>query len=202
MWIYVPVSISLDASESTKRGEGGGGGAVKQTWSSPHSALHSRKAKYDNKFLGWSPCLLGSSCHWMPFVFVYYCALAAYWLLLRSAAHIWQLVQNKAHRGRRKAESSVLTLAARVMLRSFITSSNAAVSSACFWLCKAIFSLNFRGLFEVAMFPSSAPFFPHWSSYRESWRVSFRPVIRNEPKKIKHPFLLFCHFSLPYCTYQ
>lgn len=51
-----------------------------------------------------------------------------------------------------------VTLAARVMLRSFITSSNAAVSSACFWLCKAIFSLNFRGLFEVAMFRSSAPF--------------------------------------------
>lgn len=53
-----------------------------------------------------------------------------------------------------------VTRAARVMLRSFITSSNAAVSSACFWLCKAIFSLNFRGLFEVAMFRSPAPFFP------------------------------------------
>lgn len=58
----------------------------------------------------------------------------------------------------REAKTSVVTLAARVMLRSFITSSNAAVSSACFWLCKAIFSLNFRGLFEVAMFRSSAPF--------------------------------------------
>lgn len=58
----------------------------------------------------------------------------------------------------REAKNSVVTLAARVMLRSFITSSKAAVSSACFWLCKAIFSLNFRGLFEVAMFRSSAPF--------------------------------------------
>lgn len=55
-------------------------------------------------------------------------------------------------------DNQLLTLAARVMLRSFITSSNAAVSSACFWLCKAIFSLNFRGLFAVAMIRSSAPF--------------------------------------------
>lgn len=51
----------------------------------------------------------------------------------------------------------LLTRAALVMLRSFITSSNAAVSSACFWLCNAIFSLNFRGLFEVAIFPPPPP---------------------------------------------
>lgn len=38
------------------------------------------------------------------------------------------------------------------MFKSFITSSNAAVSSACFWLCRAIFSLNLRGLFEDAIF--------------------------------------------------
>lgn len=49
-----------------------------------------------------------------------------------------------------------LTRAALVMFRSFITSSNAAVSSACFWLCKAIFSLNLRGLLEDAIFPSSS----------------------------------------------
>lgn len=64
-----------------------------------------------------------------------------------------------------KNDNQLLTLAARVMLRSFITSSNAAVSSACFWLCKAIFSLNFRGLFEVAMFRSSAPF--SFNGYRQ-----------------------------------
>jgi len=51
--------------------------------------------------------------------------------------------------------SDTRTRAARVMLRSFMTSSNAAVSSACFWLWRAIFSLNFRGLFEVAIFRSS-----------------------------------------------
>lgn len=71
--------------------------------------------------------------------------------------HIWQLAENT--NGEEVTRSGFVTLAARVMLRSFITSSNAAVSSACFWLCKAIFSLNFRGLFEVAMFRSSAPFF-------------------------------------------
>lgn len=48
-----------------------------------------------------------------------------------------------------------LTRAALVMFKSFITSSKAAVSSACFWLCKAIFSLNLRGLLEDAIFPSS-----------------------------------------------
>lgn len=47
----------------------------------------------------------------------------------------------------------LLTRAALVTFRSFITSSNAAVSSACFWLCRAIFSLNLRGLFEDAIFP-------------------------------------------------
>lgn len=61
-------------------------------------------------------------------------------------------------KNKKNPRSSFVTLAARVRLRSFITSSKAAVSSACFWLCKAIFSLNFRGLFEVAMFRSSAPF--------------------------------------------
>lgn len=55
-----------------------------------------------------------------------------------------------------RIRSDTRTRAARVMLRSFMTSSNAAVSSACFWLCRAIFSLNFRGLFEVAIFRSSS----------------------------------------------
>lgn len=96
----------------------------------------------------------GSSWQEASFVIVY--------LFCPGCVHIWQLVGNKRRR------SGLVTLAARVMLRSFITSSNAAVSSACFWLCKAIFSLNFRGLFEVAMFRSSAPFFPSVASVK--WR--------------------------------
>lgn len=52
----------------------------------------------------------------------------------------------------------LLTRWARVRLRSFMTSSKAAVSSACFWLCSAIFSLNFRGLFdEAAIFARPHP---------------------------------------------
>lgn len=70
----------------------------------------------------------------------------------------WKQTDKRRWEGEKKTWTGYVTLAARVMLRSFITSSNAAVSSACFWLCKAIFSLNFRGLFEVAMFRSSAPF--------------------------------------------
>lgn len=90
-------------------------------------------------------------------------------------------------KGGGKNDNQLLTLAARVMLRSFITSSNAAVSSACFWLCKAIFSLNFRGLLAVAMIRSSAPFSfngqrqvtlneekqrPVWAAFKRQWTVT------------------------------
>ena len=116
---------------------------------------------------------------------VCYCLPPRLWL--RGAAtltHIWQFAENTGRKGggwmythtHTHTRSGVVTLAARVMLRSFITSSNAAVSSACFWLCNAIFSLNFRGLFEVAMFRSPAPFCLHWSasSYRRFQRHHFR----------------------------
>src|SRR5699024_4534072 len=43
----------------------------------------------------------------------------------------------------------ISTLVAPITSR--ILSSNAAVSSACFWLCSAIFSLNFRGLAIVVV---------------------------------------------------
>lgn len=93
---------------------------------------------------------------------VCYCLPSLLWL--RAAAARYKCIfdssqkTNEEEVGVKQQRNGFFTLAARVMLRSFITSSNAAVSSACFWLCKAIFSLNFRGLFEVAMFRSSAPF--------------------------------------------
>lgn len=104
--------------------------------------------------------------------------------------------------GREKAANGVVTLAARVMLRSFITSSNAAVSSACFWLCKAIFSLNFRGLFEVAMFRSSAPFSFNGQrqvTRREDAQLPVREADTTQSVKTEYPpkkgnvYLLFLH---------
>lgn len=99
--------------------------------------------------------------------------------------------------------SDTRTRAARVMLRSFMTSSNAAVSSACFWLWRAIFSLNFRGLFEVAIFRSSPKHRAlretrcallrrrhhgkscgHWSPETVHWRSAWLIKQTNKPTRI------------------
>lgn len=180
LWLLL-TSFRLIASPVRARDEEDMVAAVGRARSDTHarpSAFHLRGTKIVITFFGrgslsprftyragtpCQPCSLsfatGNGCSWQEasFVIVY--------LFCPGCVHIWQLAENKRRRGGgggggggEKTRSGVVTLAARVMLRSFITSSNAAVSSACFWLCKAIFSLNFRGLFEVAMFRSSAPF--------------------------------------------
>jgi len=78
------------------------------------------------------------------------------YLVQVSDGSVRQLATTSEHKVHGERGDSRLTRAALVMLRSFITSSKAAVSSACFWLCKAIFSLNLRGLFEDAIFASSS----------------------------------------------
>lgn len=91
---------------------------------------------------------------------------------------------------RKQSRCFGLTRAALVMFKSFITSSNAAVSSACFWLCKAIFSLNLRGLLEDAIFPSSS-----------QWNVTSRATPGPSDVVITYGERPRCWFFFSCCQY-